>query len=381
MTTLLTVLGTRPEIIKLSPLLPLLDARWQHIVVHTGQHYDHALDGVFFDELRLRSPDHRLAVGSGEQSLQTARMLMGLEPIMQATKPDAVLVQGDTNSTLAGALTACKLGIPVIHLEAGCRSFNRHMPEELNRVIVDHCSDLLLAANADGQRHLQAEGIARQNIHVAGSTAIDACLRNVRLANSSSILQRHQLRSRDYLLCTLHRAENTHPAVLPGLIAALNTLAELHHVVVPLHPRTRAAMHTQGLQFTPSVHAIDPVSYLDMLQVLRHARAVLTDSGGLQEEAAALNIPLLVLREETEWTYLVDMGKAVLIGNQPDTVLRRAMGSLTEASLNRMRATGGSVQAGAAQAIIQIIATWLDARTTYDAQPFSAEPESIAVAA
>jgi UDP-N-acetylglucosamine 2-epimerase len=373
MTTILTVLGTRPEIIKLSPVLPLLAARWEHLLVHTGQHYDHALDGVFFDELRLRPPDIRLGVGSGGHAAQTARMLTALEPILIEVRPDAVLVQGDTNTTLAGALAASKLDIPVIHLEAGCRSFNRRMPEELNRVLVDHCAELLLAADQIALGNLQAEGLG--NAHVVGSTAIDACLRSVRFANRSPILQRLRLGSRGYLLCTIHRAENTTPAILPGLVGAINTLAQQHKLVVPLHPRTQAALRAQDLSFTPQVELIEPVGYIDLLQLLRHARAVLTDSGGLQEEAAALNVPLLILRQETEWSYLVSGGKALLVGNRPETILAYAALALDEAALAGMRNRACVTAPGAAQRIVERIDAWLaareerHARTSFQAQP------------
>jgi UDP-N-acetylglucosamine 2-epimerase (non-hydrolysing) len=372
MKTLLTVLGTRPEIIKLSPILPLLGARWRHVLVHTGQHYDHALDGVFFDELRLRAPDFRLSVGSGSHNDQMARMLAALEPILSAIQPDAVLVQGDTNSTLAGALAASKRGIPVIHLEAGCRSFNRRMPEEINRVLVDHCADLLLAADESACRYLLAEGVSASRTHLVGSTAIDACLRSVRFANSSSVLQRLQLASRSYLLCTIHRAENTTPDVLPGLVATLNQLAQDRPLVVPLHPRTVAAMRAQGLCFAPEVRVCTPLGYLDMLQLLRHAQAVLTDSGGLQEEAGALNVPLLVLRQETEWSYLVEGGKALLIGNRPESILTH-LSALDEAALMRMRARTSGGPSGAAQRSVTIITEWLaaqeDRHARTDSQP------------
>ncbi len=358
MTTLLTVLGTRPEIIKLSPVLPLLASRMTHVLAHTGQHYDYALDRVFFEELRLAAPDYRLDVGSDRHGAQTARMLAALEPILLDVRPDAVLVQGDTNSTLAGALVASKLGIPVIHLEAGCRSFNRRMPEELNRVLVDHCADLLLVADQVALENLHAEGRGEAAV-VVGSTAIDACLRSVRFANRSPILHQLRLQSREYVLCTIHRAENTAPDVLPGLVATLNELARTQTIVVPLHPRTAAAMRAQRLAFESRVRVIDPLGYLDLLQLLRHARAVMTDSGGLQEEAAALNVPLLVLRTETEWTYLVRAGKAILLGNRPDTILPAATSLLTDESLDQIRSRVCVTERGAAERVVETICAWM----------------------
>lgn len=374
----LTVLGTRPEIIKLSPVLPLLESRWEHVLVHTGQHYDHALDGIFFDELRLRTPHFRLGVGSGSHGSQTARMLSGIEPILGEVQPDAVLVQGDTNSTLAGALAASKLGIPVIHMEAGCRSFNRRMPEELNRILVDHAADLLLAADETARRNLAAEGLGGRDLVVTGSTAIDACLRSVRFANRSGILGRLRLESRGYVLCTVHRAENTDPLVLGELVEALNTVAADNTLVLPLHPRTSAAMHAQGLHFAPQVRVIEPLGYLDLLQLLRHARAVMTDSGGLQEEAAALNVPLLVLRNETEWSYLVDSEKAVLIGNTYQSILDAVAVALADNALERMRGRAPVAIAGAASRVVGAIEEWFDAREEHHGHT---APKSIAASA
>ncbi len=233
------------------------------------------------------------------------------------------------------------------------------MPEELNRVLVDHSADLLLAPDDAGRQHLAAEGINGNHVHVVGSTAIDACLRSVRFANRSTILPRLQLESRQYVLCTIHRAENTAPHVLPGLINAINMLAREHTIVVPLHPRTNAAMQAHRLTFAREVRVTEPLGYLDMLQLLRHAQAVLTDSGGLQEEAVALNVPLLILRTETEWSYLVSAGKAVLIGNRPETVLSGATDGLRNRALDQMRSRTCGSTSGAAQRIVQVITSWL----------------------
>ena len=381
MTTILTVLGTRPEIIKLSPLLPLLDTRYRHVLVHTGQHYDHALDGVFFDELRLRAPDYRLEVGSGSHGLQTARMLAALDPILDQVRPDAVVVQGDTNSTLAGALLSSKRHIPVIHLEAGCRSFNRHMPEELNRIMVDHCADLLLAADGGAARNLRAEGLPNGRIHVVGSTAIDACLRSVRFANRSGILQRLDLRSREYLLCTIHRAENTTPAVLPGLVQAINQLARQQQVVVPLHPRTAAALAAQQLAFDSGVQVIEPLGYLDLLQLLRHATAVLTDSGGVQEGAAARNGPRRIFRQETQWEYHGQGPHAPRHGKSAASILAGAALALRPEALAAMRSRPCISLGGAAQRIMTIIAEWLAAGETDHAPTLTHALRTLAVGA
>ncbi|PDW04373.1 non-hydrolyzing UDP-N-acetylglucosamine 2-epimerase [Candidatus Viridilinea mediisalina] len=360
MPKVLTILGTRPEIIKLSPLIPLLVERCNHVLVHSGQHYSYDVDAIFFQELNLPAPHHALGVGSASHGEQTARILARLEPILFSEQPDAVLVQGDTNTTLGGALCASKLGIPVVHLEAGGRSFNRAMPEEQNRIIVDHISALLLAADAIATTNLRNEGLPEASIATIGSTAIDAVLRNREHAQNSTILEQFELREQDYLLLTLHRAENTIPSVLPGMVEALNELAEAYTIVFPVHPRTDAALKQQGLTLSPKLCLSKPLGYLDTLRLIGSATAVLTDSGGLQEEAGVLQTPLLITRNETEWRYLVDAGSAVLIGNRKADMLAGAATWLAPAGLAQLRAHPAPVQAGAAEqaaeAILKLIA-------------------------
>ncbi len=359
MATVLTILGTRPEIIKLSPLIPLLDARFKHILVHSGQHYSYEVDTIFFEELGLPAPAHSLGVGSANHGEQTARILARLEPILLSERPDLVLVQGDTNTTMAGALCAAKLGIPVAHLEAGGRSFNRAMPEEQNRIIVDHISDLLLAADAIAAANLRAEGLPEARISVIGSSAIDAVLRNRAHAEQAPILKQLELTPGAYLALTLHRAENTEPAVLPGIVQALNALAEAHTIAFPIHPRTTAALTKQGLALSPRIRLSKPLGYLDMLRLVGAAQAVLTDSGGLQEEAGVLGTPLLIVRKETEWRYLVDAGVAVLIGNGYAEILAGARQWLAPAGLQQLRAAKAPIKAGAAEAAVAAIAARL----------------------
>jgi UDP-N-acetylglucosamine 2-epimerase (non-hydrolysing) len=352
---ILTFLGTRPEITKLSPVLPLLDRRAAHTVVHSGQHYSYEMDAQFFDELGLRRPDHALAVGSASHGEQTGRMLSRLEPVIAAARPDAVLVQGDTNTTLAGALCAAKLGVPVVHLEAGARSFDRFMPEELNRIVVDHVAALLLAADAVAEANLRREGLAGDRIRVIGSTAIDA-VRQVRdRLDRSAILERLALTPGHYVAVTAHRARNTAPDVLPGLIAALGDIAARYPVVFPLHPRTRAAMGDQGVAMPPGVEITEPLGYLDTLRLVRDARALLTDSGGLQEEAAVLGTPTLILRFETEWEYLVTAGAHKLIGNTRASIEHGAERWLSDAGIAEIRATPVPVVAGASHAAVDAI--------------------------
>jgi UDP-N-acetylglucosamine 2-epimerase (non-hydrolysing) len=359
MATILTVLGTRPEIVKLSPLIPLLQERFDHLLVHSGQHYSEELDARFFAELALPAPDFALGVGSAAHGEQTARMLSRLEPILLEARPDAVVVQGDTNTTLAGGLVAAKLQIPVVHVEAGCRSFNRAMPEELNRVLVDHLATLLCAPDAAAVRHLRAEGISGPRVALVGSTGVDACVRARPLAAASTVLERLGVEQGGYLACTLHRAENTTAAVLPGLLVALGALAAAEPIVFPVHPRTAAAMRAQGLALPPGVIGCDPLGYLDMLRLLGEARALLTDSGGLQEEAAVLGTPALILRRETEWHALVEAGIHTLAGITPDEILACADWALRPAFLSRARTRGG-LQQGASLRIAALIGTLVE---------------------
>jgi UDP-N-acetylglucosamine 2-epimerase (non-hydrolysing) len=355
MKTVLTLLGTRPEIIKLSPLIPLLEARSRHILVHSGQHYSIEMDQIFFDELDLPAPEYTLSVGSASHGEQTARMLSRLEPILLNERPDAVLVQGDTNTTLAGALCGAKLGIPVVHLEAGGRSFNRRMPEELNRIMVDHIADLLLAADTIAERNLLNEGLPRDQIHVIGSSAIDAVLNHRPRAVRSTILERLELQPGAYLALTLHRAENTGPDVLPGVLRALGELSSEIPIVFMVHPRTSAAMQQQGLTMPASIRAISPLGYLDTLHLVGNARALLTDSGGLQEEAGAMQIPTLILRNETEWRYLVDAGLHVLVGNSYESIRAGSRRWLEPAALAQLRSAQAPILSGAAERAVNLL--------------------------
>ena len=362
--TLLTILGTRPEIIKLSPLIPLVCERFRHVLVHSGQHYSYQMDALFFEELALPSPDYTLAVGSGSHGAQTAAMLERLEPILLQERPDAVLVQGDTNTTLAGALCAAKLGIPVVHLEAGGRSFNRRMPEELNRIMVDHISALLLAADSAAEQHLFNEGLAQADIHMIGSSVIDAVIRHRPSAETKSlILERLELAPQSYLALTLHRNENTTQEQLPGIVRALNEIAERMPIVFARHPRTAAAMSQFGLSLSSNIRSIEPLGYLDTLKLVGHADALLTDSGGLQEEAGALGVPTLILRNETEWSYLVDAGVHVLVGNSYESIRSGAETWLAQDAMARLRTTKVPLWPGASERAVRAIEAFLASRT------------------
>lgn len=351
---LVTVVGTRPEIIKCSPLIPCFDELFEHVLIHTGQHYDDTMDGRFFRDLRLREPDYHLGVGSGSHAGQLARMLLGLEPILQRRAPDGVFVQGDTNSTLAGALAASSLGIPVVHLEAGCRAFNRAMPEERNRVLVDHLASLCLAPDGIAERNLLAEGIPAQRMVVVGSTVVDACLRAVGLPIADDVVARFGLGDDGFLLATIHRAENTVPERLIELLDALDVLSRTWPVLFPVHPRTAKVL--ECLRCPPRVTFCAPLGYFEMMQALGRCRALLTDSGGLQEEAAVLGRPTFVLREETEWMAFVEAGHHLLVGTNPTTivttVLRTLDGGADEA---RMRTPIGLERAGASGRVLDAL--------------------------
>lgn len=352
----ITVVGTRPELIKFSPVIPLLVEAFEHRLVHSGQHYSYAMDALFFEELRLPAPDYRLEVGSASHSVQTARILERIEPVLIGEAPSAVLALGDTNTVLAAMLAAVKLHIPAVHLEAGCRSFNRDMPEEINRVVADHVATWCFAPGERECAHLQAEGIAESRIHVVGSTAIDACLRNAPLTADRTLVQQLGLTPDGYVLLTLHRAENTTPEMLRDLLEAINTLAETWPFVFPIHPRTRAVLEALNppLLLHPQIHVIEPVGYLDILHLAQNARAVMTDSGGLQEEAATLGVPLLITRQETEWMYLVKAGAAVIAGNTGDALLSTAP-ALLQQGRAAFKSVDMTLQRGAAERIVDAL--------------------------
>ncbi len=317
----ITILGTRPEIIKLSPLLPFLDREFNHLLIHTGQHYDHNMDEIFFQELQLRKPDFKLNVVSHPHGQQTGLMLEKIEPILMQEKPDLVIVQGDTNTTLAGALAAAKLFIPVMHVESGCRSFSKELPEEINKTLVPYLSEFLIAPDEICRNNLLKGGLSQEKIFQVGSTVGDAVERNKNLINPK-ILVDLKLEKEPFLLVTLHRAENTNnPERLQEMLEAINDLAELSTVVFPLHPRTKKALQEYEIKLSPKIKTTEPLSYLNFLALLSHCTFSLSDSGGVQEEAAALNVPCLILRNETEWTRLTEVGKNILVGTKKEKIV------------------------------------------------------------
>jgi UDP-GlcNAc3NAcA epimerase len=312
MMRILTVVGARPQFVKAGMVSRALAERGvREVLVHTGQHFDRNMSDVFFEQLGLPAPDHHLGVGSGPHGAQTARMLEGLERLLLDDRPDWVLVYGDTNSTLAGALAASKLHVPVAHVEAGLRSWNRRMPEEVNRVLTDHVSALLFAPTDAAVANLAREGITGDRVRRVGDVMCDASLYFAgRAAEESTVLQRLGLAPGGFVLATVHRAENTDdPARLRAVVDGLSRVAASVPVVLPLHPRTVGALRATGIAAdAPGLHVVEPVGYLDMVQLERHAAVVATDSGGVQKEAYFFRVPCVTLRDETEWVELVETG-------------------------------------------------------------------------
>ncbi len=313
---ILTVVGNRPQFIKAAAVSGPLRARHEELLVHTGQHHDDTLSGVFFRELGLARPERELGIAGGSNTSQLARMLTVLEPLVEQERPDAVLVYGDTNSTLAGALVAADAGVPVVHVEAGMRSFDRAMAEERNRVLTDHLSELLLCASEGAAENLHAESIAGR-VEVVGDVMMDLALRLQPTARADKgTLEAHGVRAGEYLLLTAHRAGNVDPpARLRALVELVRALPP--PVMFPLHPRTRTRLHDARLLEEVSgiegLHVTEPLGYGELAALLCHARAVLTDSGGLQKEAYLAGVPCITLRSTTEWVETVEAGWSTLV--------------------------------------------------------------------
>ena len=317
--TVLTVVGARPQFVKAAPLSRALRRRFREVLVHTGQHYDAEMSDTFFQELRIPRPDVHLGIRSGSHGAMTGRMLEALERVMVETRPDVVVVLGDTNSTLAGALAAAKLHLPVAHVEAGLRSFDPRMPEEVNRRLTDHLSSLLLCPTSTAVRNLRKEGITG-GVHRVGDVMMDAVRQN--LARSRR-RRGEGLAPRSYYLATIHRQENTDDGDrLAALVGALERLP--HPVLLPLHPRTRERLARLGRRPGGPVRVTKPVSYLEMLALESGARAIFTDSGGVQKEAFILGTPCITLRDTTEWVETLKAGANRLVGVDPGRILRAA---------------------------------------------------------
>ncbi|WP_422445574.1 non-hydrolyzing UDP-N-acetylglucosamine 2-epimerase [Thermoanaerobacterium sp. DL9XJH110] len=315
-----TIVGARPQFIKAAAVSRVLRKYHNEILIHTGQHYDKNMSDIFFDELDIPRPDYNLNVGSGTHGKQTGEMLIKIEEVLVQEKPDAVIVYGDTNSTLAGALAASKLLISVIHVEAGLRSYNRNMPEEQNRVLTDHISSILFCPTQNAVENLLREGITN-NVFNVGDVMYDAILFNLDIAEQKSdILSKLQLKKNEYILATVHRAENTDTYEnLYNIIHSFNDSQEL--IVFPVHPRTRKAIQDYGIKLLSNVKVIDPVGYLDMLILEKYANKIVTDSGGIQKEAYILGVPCITLRHETEWVETVKDKWNILVGTDKEKII------------------------------------------------------------
>jgi len=348
---IVSVVGARPQFIKFAPVSKAIaNAGYQEYLVHTGQHYDYGMSKIFFEEMGIQEPTINLGVGSGTHAQQTGQMLVGIEKILMSHNPDIVLVYGDTNSTLAGALAAAKLHLKLAHIEAGLRSYNRQMPEELNRVLTDHCSNLLFCPTQTAVNNLAREGILK-SVHLVGDTMYDAVLQFGKIAEQSSkILQTLKLNPKSYLLTTIHRAYNTdNPEVLSGILSAFHQVDEI--IVFPIHPRTLHVVHANHLLIPANVKVIEPVGYLDMLWLEQNARIILTDSGGMQKEAYFCKVPCLTLRPETEWVETVRSGWNRLVGVDPNLIVD-AVQNLETPNTSPIQAFGDGC---AAQKIVKVI--------------------------
>lgn len=320
------IIGTRPEIIKMAPVIDEIEKRaLDYLLIHTGQHYDHEMSDQFFLDLELKKPDYNIGVGSGSHGTQTATMMKGLEKVLIEEQPDMVMVQGDTNAVLAGAIVAAKLHIPVGHVESGLRSFDESMPEELNRMVADVCSKLYYVPTEDSALNLVFEGISPHQIFITGNTVVDACLRNLKIAQKNFQINPEVSFDKDIMVVTMHRAENVdHPQRLQNIVEALIEIDDLI-IIFPAHPRTVKNLKEQGLyeklDKCSHIKLIKPVGYLDFLLLLSRSKFVMTDSGGIQEEAITLDIPCLTLRYNTERPETVFAGGNILVGTRKEQII------------------------------------------------------------
>ncbi|GAA0124712.1 UDP-N-acetylglucosamine 2-epimerase (non-hydrolyzing) [Clostridium sp. CTA-19] len=317
---IVTVVGARPQFIKAAAVSNILRKKHTEILIHTGQHYDTNMSEIFFEELNIPKPNYNLSVGSGGHGKQTGEMMEKLEEIYKKEKPDCVLVYGDTNSTLAGALVASKMLIPVAHVEAGLRSFNKNMPEEQNRILTDHISKFLFIPTESAKLNLKNEGI-NNGVHNVGDVMFDAVLHFKTIAEEKSkIISELGLEKNEYILTTIHRAENTNSIDrLRNIIEALNESKE--NIVLPLHPRTKKYMDDYGLKFNENIKIINPIGYLDMLSLEANSKKIVTDSGGVQKEAFFMSKPCITMRDETEWIETVENGWNIIVGTDKEKIL------------------------------------------------------------
>lgn len=315
-----SVVGARPQFIKCAPLSKKIREYHEEVLIHTGQHYDHEMSKLFFEELSIPRPDYNLGIGSGLHGYQTGKMLEEIERVLIKEKPDMVLVYGDTNSTIAGTLAASKLHIKVIHVESGLRSYDKNMPEEVNRVLTDHISDILFAPTKTAVQNLLKEGI-KKNVHLVGDVMKDALMGNLKIAEKSDILRKYKLYEKKYLLATIHRASNTdNMDNLKNIIRAFSESGE--KIIFPVHPRTNNILMKDEFRdlIGDNIILTKPIGYVDFLWLQKNARMILTDSGGIQKEAFMLDVPCITLRDETEWVETVKTGKNIIVGSDYDKI-------------------------------------------------------------
>jgi UDP-N-acetylglucosamine 2-epimerase (non-hydrolysing) len=336
MLKIINVVGARPNFMKIAPVMEEMRKRadkLQPLLVHTGQHYDEAMSDSFFEDLQIPRPDINLEVGSASHAEQTARIMMAFEQVIKEHQPHWVVVVGDVNSTMAATLVAAKMLVKVAHIEAGLRSFDRAMPEEINRLVTDRLADLLLTPSPDANENLLREGLSQEKIRFVGNVMIDTLFRHLEGAKSSHILERFDLQQGKFCAMTLHRPSNVDDkTTLAGILDALNAVQERLPIIFPIHPRTRARLEQFGfnslVEKQTNLILTEPLGYLDFLQLYSNSRLVLTDSGGLQEETTALGIPCLTLRQNTERPITVTQGTNRLVGNDPETIKREALNAL-----------------------------------------------------
>jgi len=349
------ILGTRPEIIKMSPVIrECKRLGLSFFILHTGQHYSYNMDKAFFEQLNLPQPTYNLAVGSGTQAEETGKMMIGIENVLRAEKPKVVLIEGDTNTVLAGAIAASKLLIRVGHVEAGLRSYDRTMPEEINRILTDHVSDYLFTPTQQAKRNLLSEGISKEKIFVTGNTIVDAVQQNLDLANKTTILENLGLSKDNYILFTLHRQENVdNEAKLEEILRGLKLVDDAlsKPIIWPIHPRASKRIEEYGLQLGEWIIVVPPLDYLRFLKLESQASLVLTDSGGVQEEACLLRVPCVTLRENTERPETLEIGSNALAGFRPEIILEKSL-SMIRAERDWQNPYGDG---RAAERIIQIL--------------------------
>ncbi len=355
----LIVVGTRPNFVKVAPVLAELARRPESFdctLVHTGQHYDDEMSRVFFEELNIGPPKHRLRVGSGSHSVQTARVMESIEPVIEGERPDVVLVPGDVNSTLAAALVAAKLGVPIGHIEAGLRSFDRSMPEEINRIVTDSLADTLFVHSPEAIDNLTREGAPLESIHAVGNTMVDTLIAMQPRIERAAVPEAHGLRTREYVVVTLHRPALVDGPLLADAVEALRAVAREIPVVFPVHPRTRGTLEALGLDSSPSAafRLMEPLGYIEFLGLLAGAAGAITDSGGIQEETTFLGVPCFTLRDNTERPITVELGTNVLLGLSPERILE--VPALIDAVRKRARQVPPLWDGQAARRVVDVLA-------------------------